>query len=48
MKNMISQLISSKAQNFRESCIKNKNCPVGYFFMVMTLSRELLIQSTSG
>jgi hypothetical protein len=34
------------SQDFRESCIKNKNCPVGYFFMVKTLSRELLIQST--
>jgi hypothetical protein len=34
------------SEEFRESCIKNKNCPVAYIFMVETLSRELLIQST--
>jgi hypothetical protein len=27
-------------EDFRESCIKNKNCPVGYFFMVKTCCLE--------
>jgi len=28
-----SKMVSS-LQDFRESCIKNKNCPIGYFFKV--------------